>query len=152
MNVLSRHRRSSTMPEPVSGFRFAVEIKGIIEGWFTECSGLSIEREVYTHQEGGANDFEHKLPGRIKYTNITLKRGVADDKLWDWFQKGLYDGQVKRTNISIILYNSDLSPAKRWNLIAAFPVKWTGPDFNAGDNQVAIETIEIAHHGLEIIN
>jgi phage tail-like protein len=136
--------------DPIVGFRFGVEIKGVVQGWFTECSGLSIEREVYPHQEGGTNDYEYKLPGRVKYSNITLKRGIADSELWDWFQKGLYDGKVERRDVSIILYSGDRKKAKRWNLTNTYPIKWTGPDFKTEGNQVAIEALEIVHHGLEM--
>lgn len=136
--------------DPISVFKFGLEIEGIISGWFTECSGLSMEREVLEHKEGGLNEYVHKLPGRNKYSNITLKRGVADDELWDWYQKGLHDGKVERHNISIILYNDDRTKAKRWNLREAYPVKWTGPNFKVDSNEVAIESLEIVHHGLEM--
>jgi phage tail-like protein len=138
------------MGDPVSGFRFGIEIKGIICGWFTECGGLTVERQVTPHSEGGVNDFVHQLPGRIKYTNVTLKRGVADDVLWDWFQEGLYDGKVKRLPVSIILYDGQRTKAKRWNLRDAYPVKWVGPDLKTESTQVAIENLEIVHHGLEM--
>jgi len=136
--------------DPIAGLRFGVEIEGIIKGWFTACGGLTVERKTEPHKEGGVNDYVHQLPGRIEYTHITLKRGVADDALWDWFQKGLYDGKVERRNVSIILYNGDRTKAKRWNLRKAYPVKWTGPDLKADSNQVAIETLEIVHHGMEM--
>jgi phage tail-like protein len=136
--------------DPIAGLRFGVEIEGIIKGWFTECGGLTVERKTEPHKEGGVNDYVHQLPGQIEYTHITLKRGVADDALWNWFQKGLYDGKVERRNVSIILYNGDRTKAKRWNLRKAYPVKWTGPDLKADSNQVAIETLEIVHHGMEM--
>ena len=137
-----------------AGFRFGVEIGDEKVAWFTECNGLSVERSVVTHEEGGVNTHVHQLPDRIKYTNVTLKRGIAVDegaeKLWKWFQAGLYDGKVGRQNISIILYSRDGTKAKRWNLREAYPNKWTGPSFKADSNEVAIETLEIVHHGLEM--
>jgi phage tail-like protein len=136
--------------DPVHGFRFAVEIGGEIKGWFTECSGLTVERETTPQPEGGVNDFVHQLPGRIKYTNITLKHGLAGNELWDWFQAGLYDGKVERRNLSIILYSTDRLKSKRWNLTNAYPTKWTGPSFNSSGNEVAVESMEIVHHGLEM--
>ncbi len=135
---------------PVSNFRFALEIEGSMFGWFTECNGLTIERDTTPQPEGGVNDYTHQLPGRIKYTRITLKRGLADDSLWDWFQEGLYDANVKRQNISIVLYSVDRLQAKRWNLSNAYPVKWTGPDFKSDGNQVAVESLELVHHGMEM--
>jgi phage tail-like protein len=136
--------------DPTSAFKFGVEIDGLIKGWFTECSGLRIEREVVSHEEGGVNDHVHKLPGRVKQSDITLKRGVAESELWAWFQEGLYDGKVKRRNVSIILYNSDRTRAKRWNLRAAYPIEWSGPDLKADNNQVAIETLKLVHQGLDM--
>ena len=138
--------------DPVASFRFYVELEGIIQGYFTECSGLSIEREVYTHREGGINDYEHKLPGRVKHTNITLKKGIAANELWNWFKEGLYDGKVNRQDMSILLYNSDRTKVKRWNLSGVYPIKWTGPDLNTEGAQSAIETVELVHHGFETVD
>ena len=138
--------------EPIVGFSFAVQMGDDIQGWFTECSGLSVEREVKAQPEGGVNDYVHQLPGRIKHTKITLKHGLAGNTLWDWFQKGLYDGKVEKRNVTITLYNSDLKKMKKWNLIDAYPTKWTGPSFNSANNEVTVETLELVHHGLSMID
>ena len=134
--------------DPVVKFRFSVQIKDVTVGWFTECGGLTMERETVARPEGGTNDYVHQLPGRVKQSRVTLKRGLADNALWSWFEKGLYDGKVERHNISIILYNSDLTKKKQWDLENAYPVKWTGPDFQSDNNQASIESLEIVHHGL----
>jgi len=131
--------------ELVPGFGFAVEIGGTIAGWFTECSGLAIEREVKEYAEGGVNDFVHKLPGRIKRSNITLKHGLAGNELWAWFQKGAIDGLIERQNISVVLYNADLSEAKRWDIADVYPIKWSGPNFKSDNNEVLVETLELAY-------
>lgn len=137
--------------DPAPAYKFHVEIQGIIEGWFTECSGLSMEREIFEYKEGGVNDYVHKFPGRTKYSNITLKRGLASsEELWKWYQEGLETGKVKRTNVSIILRDRSGEAIKRWNLESAYPVKWVGPDLKTDSNQVTIETLEIAHHGLTL--
>ena len=136
--------------EPILGFSFAITIGDEVKGWFTECNGLGLEREVKPQPEGGVNDYVHQLPGRIKHNKITLKNGLAGNDLWDWFQEGLYDGKVKRYNVSILLYSSDLTQAKRWDLNNAYPVKWTGPSFKSSGNETAVETLEIVHHGLEM--
>lgn len=137
---------------PVTNIRFAIEIGGEIVAWFTECSGLSVQRETESHEEGGTNHYVHQLPSRIKYSNITLKRGISDqdETLWDWFQKGLYDAKVDRKNVSVLLFSPDRTKAKRWNLENAYPVKWGGPDFNTGGQAVAIETLEFVHHGMQM--
>jgi phage tail-like protein len=102
-------------------------------------------------EEGGVNDRVHLLPGRNKYSNITLKYGVMQtDELWKWYQEGLLDGKVKRINFTILLRNVKGEVVKRWSVEDAFPVKWEGPSLNVEGNQVAVDTLEIAHHGLKL--
>jgi len=143
------------MPEdPMIAFKFRVEIDQIVEGYFTECSGLGVEREVEPLKEGGVNNYVHQLPGRLKYTNITLKRGMTtSEKLWEWFHTNTQDEekffQVKRLKVSITQLDLAGTPVKQWNLQSAYPVKWKGPDFKTDGSQVAVETLEIAHHGIE---
>lgn len=129
--------------DPLVSFRFGVEIEGVVVGWFTECSQFNIERAVKPQPEGGVNNYVHQLPGRVKAANITLKRGLAGQELWNWLQEGAYDGKVTRRNVSIIIFNSDLSEAKRWNLTKTYPVKWSSADFNSGGNEISLETLEL---------
>ena len=134
---------------PGQAFRFYVEITGVLAAEFTECTGLSMEREVKEYTEGGTNDFVYKLPGRTRYQNITLRHGITYSRdLWDWYAVGLYDGKVKRINISIILGNNEFKKVKQWDVYDAFPVKWSGADLSTETLQVALESLEIAHHGL----
>jgi phage tail-like protein len=136
---------------PLPVFKFWVEIKSIVVAEFQDCSGLKIERSVERIQEGGVNNREYILPGRTKYTNITLKYGMSNsNEIWDWFQKGLLDGKVERINFSILLRDVSGSIARRWNVVDAFPVRWEGPQFTSDSNQIAIETLEIAHHGITL--
>ena len=138
-------------PSPALAFKFWIEIESIVVAEFKECCGLSLERDVQRVEEGGVNDRVHILPGRTKQSNIVLKYGVTDStKLWDWYQDGLYDGKVKKINFSILLRNVEGDVLRRWNIKEGFPVKWEGPQLNTETNQVAIETLEIAHHGLEL--
>lgn len=129
--------------DPLNSFRFGVEIEGVVVGWFTECSQFNIERKVKPQPEGGVNNYVHQLPGQIKVANITLKRGLAGQELWNWLQEGAYDGKVTRRNVSIIIFNSDLSEAKRWNLTKTYPVKWSSTDFNTGSEEISLETLEL---------
>ena len=134
--------------EELTSCRFSIDIEGLILAVFTECSGLSGEVEVETYQEGGLNDYEHKLPGRTKYGNVTLKSGVANAvDLWDWFQRGA-TGNVIRRDLSIVMYAQDHGEAMRWNLLQAFPVQWQGPDFTAGSTDIAVHSLELAHNGI----
>lgn len=140
------------IPDPKPAFRYCVEIDGIIEAAFVECAGLNIEREVFAYQEGGVNDFVHQLPGRTRYTNITLKRGMtASSLMWEWYAKGLFDAKVDRRNISILLFGTDGELIFRWNVIEAFPVKCAGPALNAQQSAPAIESFELAHHGIRLV-
>jgi len=144
--------------EPVPTFKFWVEIKNIVVAEFKECAGLSMEREVERVEEGGVNDYVHVLPGRVKYSNITLKYGIIEGgpsdgdvkKLWNWFVGGLYDGKVTRVDFSILLRDVKGDVVRRWSVSRGFPVKWEGPQLNTEGNQVAIETLEIAHEGLKL--
>lgn len=89
--------------DPAPAYLFYVELSGIIVALFTECSGLQVKRDVLELKEGGLNHYVHKLPGRVEYTNITLKRGLSMSRaLWDWFSVGMHDFNVQRLNFSII--------------------------------------------------
>jgi phage tail-like protein len=137
--------------DPVALFKFWVEINDQIVAEFKECNGLRLEREAKEITEGGLNERSHYLAGRNKYSRITLKYGLMrTSALWDWYQEGMYDLKVKRLNFSIKLYSSKGEVVKTWNVLRAFPVKWEGPALNVESNQVAIETLEIVHHGLKL--
>lgn len=136
--------------DPYLGAHFFVEIEGVDQGGFTECTGLQAEVEVTDYQEGGNNGFVHKLPGRTKFANVVLKHGmIASTDLWDWFQD-VSRGDFERKDVSVVLYNSEQEEVRRWNLRQAFPSKWVGPAFNATNAAVAIESLELAHHGFEV--
>jgi phage tail-like protein len=129
--------------EPTAGYRFGVEIQGLVVGWFTECSGLSYERAVLPHEEGGVNDHIHQLPGRVQRTHLSLKRGLADSKLMTWFLEGQQDGAITQRDVSILLLSADGTEAGRWDLHDVYPLKWQGEGPVAGSDQVAVEAIEI---------
>jgi phage tail-like protein len=137
--------------DPYLGSHFFVEIDGIDHGGFSECSGLQVETEVTEYVEGGNNGFAHKLPGRTKFSNITLKWGITDSAaLWAWYLD-VTRGQIERKDVSVVLYDRTQSEIRRWNLREAYPVKWIGPAFNAATAAVSIESLEIAHHGFEMV-
>ena len=118
-------------------------------GYFTEVSGLSSEVEVMTYNEGGKNDGVHKLPTRMKHPNLVLKRGVTTVKdLQEWAQDSFAGPQ--RKEITLTMYNEQLEKIRIWSFKNAYPVKWTGPTFNASQNTMATEVIEIAHDGIQV--
>lgn len=133
------------MADPYRGFNFLVEIDGIAEAGFRECSGLDATTDAVDYREGSDPNHMRKLTGLNKHSAITLKRGLTDsDKLWKWRQS-VVDGKADRKNVSIVLLNEAREEKWRWNVRNAWPSKWTGPTLNATSNDVAIETLEIIH-------
>ena len=134
---------------PLVGFHFAIDIQGVINGYFTECSGLGSEHEVIEHKviNQGAQEIVQKIPGRLKWENITLKRGITSNMdIWKW-RKQVEDGDVKgaRKNGSIIMYDQALAEVARWNFERAWPLKVTGPQPKSDSNEVGIEELTITH-------
>jgi phage tail-like protein len=133
---------------------FIVDVDGEPIGRFTEVSGLEMEIEVEEVSEGGQNHYTHKLPGRMKWPNITFKRGITQtDNLIEWMQKSsgeMFDGndsKLTRSTIGITMLSSSGWPLREWQVEGAFPVKWRGPSFAASNDDVLSEELEIAHHG-----
>ena len=137
--------------DPYGSFDFLVEIDGIVRASFQEAGGLDSAIDVTEYREGGDNQTMRKLPGKTKYSNITLKWGTTDDAgLFNWHQQWVKgDPAAKRKNGSIILLDRQGNEKLRWNFVQAWPVKWTGPSFNAKGNDIAIESLELAHEGIE---
>lgn len=133
--------------DPYGAFNFKVEIKSIIIGGFSEVSGLGVQIEYETLKEGGVNDYEHKLLKGVKYTDITLKRGITDWALWNWYQK-VADGTIEKQDASIHLCNNSGMSFMTWDIYEVYPVKWDGPTFNASTNTIATETLVLTHHGI----
>lgn len=134
---------------PLVGFHFAIDIQGVINGFFTECSGLGSEHEIIEHKvvNQNAQEIVQKIPGRLKWENITLKRGITSNMdIWKW-RKQVEDGDVKgaRKNGSIIMYDQGLTEVARWNFERAWPVKVTGPQPKSDSNEVGIEELTITH-------
>jgi phage tail-like protein len=137
----------SARPDPVAELRFKVELPGMSIGRFRECTGIAVEIETKDYMEGGSNDFVHKLPTRVKYPNVVLKRGVThEDALLKWF----WDTRttVQRRDMTITLLGPGAKTVRTWAFLNAYPVKWTGPNLNASSNQIATETLEVVHNGL----
>lgn len=140
------------MPEEAyASNRFYVEIGGFKEAVFTEVGGLQVETAVFDYEEGGNNGYVHRLPGRVKATNLTLKRGMTcSHKFFEW-QAKVARGKIERLNISVVMYDSrGKEEVARWNFLRAYPVKWTGPQFNATTSTALIETLELAHDGIDL--
>jgi phage tail-like protein len=141
--------------DPYAGFNFLLEIDSLQVAGFSECTGLQMEIKTFDYKEGGRNNSTLKFPEHTSYGNVTLKRGVTiANNMIDW-QLAAAEGRFKRgrgqgINFAIIFRDETGEPVKRWNLIRAFPVKWMGPDLKASSGEVAIESLEIAHEGIQV--
>lgn len=134
--------------DPFLAFRFEVRIAGLPVAGFSDCSGLAMETEVQDYPEGGRNDVMVRLPGRTKQSNLVLRRGIVDRLMWDWYAD-LVAGRVVTRNGSVVIRSADGARAvAEWEFLDGFPAKWSGPDLNAAQSAVAIETLELAHSGL----
>ena len=138
----------------VTGASFLVEVDGVEIGRFMEVTGLEVEVGVESIDEGGENGYSHKLPGRMSWPNLVLKRGITQsDGLMEWLNKSSGEGftgqgnKLKRSSAAITLMGPGGKRLRAWNFDGAFPIKWRGPTFAADSTQMAIEELEIAHHG-----
>ena len=133
---------------PHGKFNYKVEIDGLEAGGFSEVTGFDASIDVIEYREGDMTQTPLKIPGLKKYANITLKQGLVDSMvLYEWMTAGL-EGDVERKTLTITLLDIAGSPAASWQIINAWPVKYTAPDFNATSSAVAIESLEIAHEGM----
>jgi phage tail-like protein len=138
--------------DPLVGFHFAVEVQGQITGYFTECSGLGSETEVIEHKvvDGRGVDVVQKIPGRLKWQDITLKRGItAQMDMWQW-RKMVEDGDIQgaRKNGSIVMFDQSLKEVARWDFERGWPSKVTGPQLQADSNAFGVEELTIVHEGI----
>jgi phage tail-like protein len=119
-----------------------------LAGGFSECTGLEMSLEVKDYEEGGRNGGLLRFPGRVKWSNLTLKKGVgAGQDLWDWHY-GFVEGHGRRRDGVVMLLNELHAPMHIWYFWRGLPVKYSGPALSAAQNNVAIESVEIAHEGL----
>jgi phage tail-like protein len=137
--------------DPLKNYSFLVEIDGIASAAFKSVSGLAAEAEVIEYREGSDPlSSSRKLPGRVRYPIVTLTRGLTTSlDLWNWWRT-VAEGRIERRNVSIVLLDDSRSPALRWRLHRAWIARIEGPGLHARGNEVAIESVELAHEGLEL--
>lgn len=142
---------ATTYPLPV--FHFEVDWEGTNIG-FSEVSGLTSEAELIEYRDGASPEFSKiKMTGLRKYSNLTLKRGIApaDNEFFAWLNE-VKMNKPERRNITVKLLNEEHAPVMVWKIKNAFPIKVEGPSLKADGNEVAIESIELAHEGLVVEN
>lgn len=138
---------------PLPKFYFQVKL-GDTEVAFQEVSGLDIEAQIIEYRHGNSKEFSTiKMPGIKKTGNVTLKKGVfvKDNAFWDWFSQ-INMNTIERKTVVISLLDEGGNPTMVWTLNNAWPTKITGTDMKSDGNEVAVETIEVAHEGLTIAN
>ena len=138
--------------DPLVGFHYGIEIQGVVTGYFTECAGIGSEHECVEHKvvDQKGREIIQKVPGRLKWQDITLKRGITDNMdIWDWREQ-VVDGKVDdaRRNGSIIMFNQALDEVARWNFQNAWPLKVSGPSMKSDSNEFGIEELVITHEGI----
>ncbi len=138
--------------DPLAGYRFRVLISGGLDvAEFSECSGLELTVKFDEVREGGQNEYVHRLPGRVEYGNLTLKRGyVKSDEFFKWCLTVFNRKKIQRQQVTLALVDQAGKQVMAWTFLDAYPVKWSGPSFKAGDNAIAIESMELAHNGLRV--
>ena len=143
----------STTVWPMPKFYFQVKWDSEVMS-FQEVSGLDVEAQTIEYRHGDSPEFSTiNMPGIKKVSNVTMKKGVfkSDNKFWDWFNQ-IKMNTIKRVPVTISLLDESGSPTMVWTLANAWPAKITGTDLKSDGNEVAIESIEIAHEGLTIDN
>jgi phage tail-like protein len=142
--------------DPRPAFNFLVIVTGVsddgsdVQGSFAEVSGLEASLPAIKYRTGAETITERQIPGKVEYPNIVCKRGATGDiRFWNWIVEAI-NGQVRRTEGAVVLLDENRQEYMRYTFSRAWPTKFTGPSLNANDNQIAMETLEIAHEGLRI--
>ncbi|ELZ32525.1 phage tail tube protein gp19 [Halogeometricum pallidum JCM 14848] len=136
---------------PYRNFRFLLEIDGITQAGFSQATIPEVQTELVEYRNGDDSATNRKLAGRTAYGNLTLQTGVTDSmELFEW-RKGVTDGQVDdaRRNIAVVVLDEEGNAGPRYEFTNAWPRQYDAPDLNATENNVAIESIEIVHEGME---
>jgi phage tail-like protein len=143
--------------DPYPAYNFELTVNGIndgttVKGSFMEVSGLGVEIPPIEYRNGSEDITVRKIQGLKKFTNITLKWGITGDLgLWNWIVDGM-NGLVSTNRASgyVRLLDENRNEVMRWTFTRGWPCKWTGPSLNAKNNEIAIDTLEIAHEGLKV--
>lgn len=135
--------------DPYRNYRFLVEIDGIVQAGFSECSGFGSSVEVVEYREGGDPTTVRKLRGKVSYPDITLKWGITDSReLYDWHLAAV-NGEVERKNGSIVILDDKGQEKVRWNFFSAWPSKYDAPSLDAKGNDVAIDSLTVSCERVE---
>jgi len=145
-------RGDSHFADPLLGFNFQLKIEGKVAGYFTECSGIGSEHEIVEHKvvDDSGHEIVRKIPGRLKWGDVTLKRGITQDlEIWKW-RDTVVKGDLKgsRTAATITMFSRDYKPVAIWHFANAWPSKVSGPSLKADGNDIGVEELTIVHEGM----
>ena len=145
-------REDAITEDPLLGFNFMLELEGALAGYFTECSGIGSEHEIVEQKvvDKQGHEIVRKIPGRMKWQDISLKRGITSDlKIWEWRDQ-LVQGKSKdaRKNITITMLSRDYKPVAVWHFANAWPSKVSGPSLKSDSNDFGVEELTIVHEGM----
>jgi phage tail-like protein len=145
-------RDDALTEDPLLGFNFLLELEGVVAGYFTECSGIGSEHEIVEHKvvDKQGHEIVRKIPGRMKWQDITLKRGITSDlQIWAW-RETVVQGKMAdaRKAISITMLDRTYNPVAIWHFNNAWPSKVTGPSFKSDSNEFGVEEVTIVHEGM----
>lgn len=151
-NPYLSERSSPETEDPLLGFNFMLQLEGAMAGYFTECSGIGSEHEVTDHKvvDDSGHELTRKIPGRLKWGDVTLKRGITSDlSIWEW-RHLVVEGKMgdSRKNITITMLNREYSPVAIWNFTNAWPSKVNGPALKSDGNDIGVEELTIVHEGM----
>jgi phage tail-like protein len=150
---LTGDRGDTHFADPLLGFNFQLKIEGKVAGYFTECSGIGSEHDVVEHKvvDDSGHEITRKIPGRLKWGDVTLKRGVTGDlEIWKW-RDNVVQGKVTdaRAPITITMFSRDYSnPIAIWHFANAWPSKVSGPNLKSDGNEFGVEEVTIVHEGM----
>ena len=138
-----------TFIDPYRSYNFQVQIRGVVEGHFTQCSSMSIKVDAISYREGGIQQIVHRLPGQVEYGDITLRYGLTNSSdLFDWMMSAV-NGKVDRRTVAIVLLDADgVSEKLRWSLSNAWPSAWRAAPLDALNREVAIEELTLVYESI----
>lgn len=139
-----------TFIDPYRAYNFKLQIQGVTEGHFTQCSGLEVEVQPIRYREGGASQVVHVIPGPVSYGDVTLSYGLTSSiELWQWLTSAV-QGSVQRRNVSILMLDSTgATEVMRWDLTNAWPTRWRGAPLDALNREIAIESVTLVFETLQ---
>ncbi len=149
-NTAAQAAARVNVADPYRNYNFTLDINGVSQGHFTECSGMTVKVEAIQYREGGNAQVVRQIPGQVQYNPVTLRYGLTNStELWEWLMTAV-EGKVVRKNVSIIMMEADgTTDAMYWTLVNAWPSEWRGAALSALGHEMAIESLTLHYESIE---